>query len=85
MQIKFNGNVADIAMILVSAGRYALGRKTYVVEWTCEVISNNIHLLSEQDKKIMIRGIENTKNYGDECDKKCWLELLKKLKNEMKK
>lgn len=50
MQMKFNGNVADIAMILVSAGRYALGRKTYVVEWTCEVINNNIHLLSEQDK-----------------------------------
>lgn len=45
MQIKFNGEAEDISMILVSAERYALGRRTYIVGWTCEIIKKNIHLL----------------------------------------
>ena len=31
MQVKINGNKDDLSMILVSAERYALGRKTYIV------------------------------------------------------
>lgn len=85
MQIKFNGELEDISMMLVSAERYALERRTYIVQWTCEIISDNMHLLSEKDKQVMIRDIEQTINYGDECDKKCWLGLLKKLKSEIEK
>lgn len=83
MQIKFNGNIEDISMILVSAERYALGRQTYIVQWTCEIITKNLHLLTEKDKQVMIRDIENPISYGDECDKICWLKLLEILKKSL--
>lgn len=85
MQIKFNGELEDISMTLVSAERYALGRRTYIVQWTCEIISKNMNLLLGKDKRVMIGDIEQATDYGDECDKECWLRLVKKLKNEMKK
>lgn len=82
MQIKINGNKDDLSMILVSAERYALGRKTYIVQWTCEFIKNNIHLLSNKDKQVMIRDIENPISYGDDCDEKEWKKLLEVLKEK---
>lgn len=83
MQINFNGEAEDISMILVSAERYALGRRTYVVQWVCEIINKNMHLLSEKDKKVMIRDIEQAYSYGDECDKQEWMKLLQKLRKEI--
>lgn len=84
MQIKFNGEAEEMSMILVSAARYALGRRTYIVQWTCEIIDENMHLLSEKDKKVMIRDIEQAYSYGDECDKQMWMLLLEKLRKENK-
>lgn len=81
MQIKLNGKIEDISAMIVGAERYALGRRTYIVQWTCEFIKNNLHLLTEKDKRVMIRDIENPISYGDECDKAEWLNLLKILKN----
>lgn len=78
--IKFKGSQADLSMLLVSAQRYALGRKTYIVSWTCDVIKNNLNILTEADKKVMIRDIESAINYGDSCDERDWKELLKVLK-----
>lgn len=80
MQIKFKGEAEDMSMILVSAERYALGRMTYIVQWTCEIIKNNLHLLTLKDKQVMIRDIEQAYFYGDECDKQEWMKLLKILK-----
>ena len=40
-ELKINGNINDISAMLISAVRYALGRKTYIVNWTCEFILNN--------------------------------------------
>ena len=82
-KIKFNGEVIDMSMILVSAERYALGRRTYIVDWTCKIIKRNVHLLTEKDKLIMIRDIEGAYAYGDECDEKNWKNLLKFLKEEV--
>lgn len=83
MQIEFKGNKEDISMILVSAERYALGRRTYIVQWTCEFINNNMHLLTEKDRFVMIHDLENAISYGDDCDKQCWMLLLEKLKKEV--
>lgn len=83
MQIKFNGEAEDISMILVSAERYALGRRTYIVQWTCEIIKKNMHLLSGKDKAVMIRDIETAISYGDECDKQEWMNLLQMLRKEI--
>ena len=82
MLIDFNGKNEDISMVLVSAERYALGRRTYIVKWTCEVIRNNLHLLSQKDRQVMIRDIKEANNYGDTWDKKEWMELLRVLERE---
>lgn len=84
MQVKLNGKIEDISAMLVGAERYALGRRTYIVQWTCEFIKNNLHLITNKDKQVMIRDIENPISYGDECDKECWLQLLEILKKEEK-
>lgn len=83
MQIIFKGNTEDISAMLVSAERYALGRMTYIVQWTCEIITKNLHLLNKKDKQVIIRDIENAISYGDECDKICWLKLLEVLKKSL--
>lgn len=80
MQVKINGNKDDLSMILVSAERYALGRRTYIVNWTCEFIKNNIHLLSNKDRQVMIRDLESAAFYGDDCDEEDWKKLLEVLK-----
>ncbi len=80
MQVKINGNKDDLSMILVSAERYALGRRTYIVQWTCGFIENNLALLTEKDRQVMIRDLENPISYGDECDEKDWKRLLEVLK-----
>lgn len=73
-------NAMDLSMLLLSAERYALGRRTYIVKWTCEIISNNIDNLLDKDKQVMIKDIEMAKDYGDMCDKAQWFKLLEKLK-----
>lgn len=77
--IDVNGAREDMSAMMISAERYALGRRTYIVQWTCEFIGNNLHLLSEDHKKVMIKDIEDAWYYGDKCDEYCWKELLKKL------
>ncbi len=34
-EINFNGKIDDLSAMLVSAERYAMGRQTYIVKWTC--------------------------------------------------
>ena len=75
-----NGNKNDLSMILISAERYALGRRTYIVQWTCEFIENNLALLTDKDRQVMIRDLENPISYGDDCDEKDWKRLLAVLK-----
>ena len=83
MQVNLNGKIEDISAMIVGAERYALGRRTYMVQWTCEFIKNNLHLITNKDKQVIIRDIEHPISYGDECDKECWMQLLKILKMEV--
>ena len=83
IDIKINGKIEDISAMILCAERYALGRRTYIVDWTCEFIRNNLHLLTEKDKRVMIRDIKECIYYGDECDKKDWLNLLKILEENL--
>ena len=83
MQVNLNGKIEDISAMIVGAERYALGRRTYMVQWTSEFIKNNLHLITNKDKQVIIRDIEHPISYGDECDKECWMQLLKILKMEV--
>lgn len=83
MKVEINGEKEDLSAMLIGAERYALGRGTYIVYWTYEFISKNLHLLTEKDKKVMINDIKNAVSYGDDCDKKCWMNLLDNLEKEI--
>lgn len=76
-----NGKKTDLSAMLVSAVRYALGRQTYIVGWTCEFIKNNLHLLEYKDIVIMIEDIKECGYYGHDIDKLEWLKLLNVLEN----
>lgn len=82
-KIEFNGNIDDLSAMLVSAERYAMGRQTYMVKWTCDFISDNLHLLTEKDKSVIIRDIESSNGYGADFDKVEWLKLLNVLKESL--
>jgi len=83
--------------MLMSAVRYALGRRTYMVGMTCDYISTLIPKLSDQAISVMERDIrEQDKvttlndgtvidHLGDGCDRADWVKLLHKLQDEMAK
>ena len=77
--------ITDYEHMLISVLRYALGRRTYIVEMTMEYIEAEIPKLSEQCTKIMIGDIlqQEKYGYGDECDKADWMHLLAKLKENI--
>ena len=74
--------ISDYEHILISALRYALGRRTYIVELTCRYIERQLPMLSDRCKNLMIKDIESQSNYGDECDKQDWMRLLERLKEQ---
>ena len=82
-KIEFNGTIDDLSAMLVSAERYAMGRQTYMVKWTCDFISDNKHLLTEKDKSVIIRDIKSSSDYGADFDKSEWLKLLNVLKESL--
>ena len=74
--------ISDYEHMLISAMRYALGRRTYIVGMTTEYIENELPKLADQCKDVMIKDIESQRNYGDECDREDWMQLLEKLKEQ---
>ena len=75
--------ITDYEHMMISALRYAIGRRTYIVEITCNYVAKQIPNLSENCKKVMIHDIEHPlAGYGDVWDRKDWMELLKKLKGD---
>lgn len=85
MKFDINGNKEDVSAMLVSAERYALGRRTYIVKWTCDFIKNNMELLTNKDKNVIIKDIKGAKYWGDDIDEKEWKELYSVLIGEKKK
>lgn len=76
--------MTDYEHMIVSAMRYAIGRRTYIVKLTVNYIIAELPELSDYCKDIMIKDIESAISYGDDCDKQNWMKLLKELKDEMK-
>ena len=72
--------------MVISALRYALGRRTYITQETAEFIMENPNLIDDRVKAVMIRDIDEyfdrrrTWDYkDDECDYQTWIELHKYL------
>lgn len=74
--------------ILICAVRYALGRRSYIVNVVTQYVTFKIKTLSKECINIIIRDIEEEleryhkagQTLGMECDEKDWCELLRKLK-----
>ena len=67
--------------IVISAVRYALGKKTYMVVLTVNYILEEIEYdkLSDECLNIIRRDIKNAEDYGMECDRKQWIKLLNRI------
>lgn len=74
--------------ILICAVRYALGRRSYIVNVVCNHINRKRKELSEKCKAIIIRDIEEGfklyhrlgETLGDSFDEKTWKRLLVELR-----
>lgn len=73
--------------MIISALRYALGRRTYITQETAEFIMENPNLIDDRVKTVMIRDIDEyfdrrrTWDYkDDECDYQTWIALYDYLK-----
>lgn len=77
--------ISNYEHMLISAVRYALGRKTNIVGITVDYVIKEIPKLSARCKRLMLLDIENPLyGYGDDCDKRKWMQLLEELKGGTK-
>lgn len=65
---------------MIEAVKYGLGRKTYITSVIPGFIIANLDVITNEAKEKMIFKLENTEDYGYECDKRSWMELLNCLK-----
>lgn len=94
MKTKWNLNDEDYDELLICAVRYALGRRTYVVDDVCTMVRNNRKNISNNTLSVIIRDIidfgRNNNHeidldspaYGDECDLNDWMQTLSQLQIE---
>ena len=79
-------NHREIHCILISALRYVLGRMTYIVSDTADIIKEHLHEIPENTKTIMLRDIRHaidSNNYGMKCDLQTWNELYEVISKSM--
>lgn len=73
--------------ILICAFRYALGRRTYVVGSVVREIHRVWNSLSEGDRELLVREIQehrdNFGNLGHECDERDWMSVVDRHKAEI--
>ena len=79
MKIK---NIHDFQDIVISALRYALGRRTYITKSTANFIKEYPEIIDKRVKKVMLNDLEqyfnmrdNTYSIDDNCDYNTWLDL----------
>lgn len=53
----------DLRDIVISAFRYALGRKTYITLSTCDYIKEHKELIDKRVKDVLLRDLENLDMY----------------------
>jgi hypothetical protein len=68
----------DLALCLISSVRYALGRRTYIVSATCQLVKKYHKFLNARDVGVMMWDIirQEQMGYGDDCDREEWVRLL---------
>ena len=80
---EINNKNNNFETIVEAAVRYGLGRRTYITSVIPEFIISNLDILSKDVKFLIISDIKNQKDYGDNCDRRSWMDLLERLENDM--
>ena len=81
-----DSDVRDLKDMIISALRYALGRRTYITSETAEFIKRYPELIDERVKSVMLRDLEEyfqkreSFKFDDECDFNTWKGLYNWLK-----
>lgn len=83
----------DLKDIVISAFRYALGRKTYVTLSTCDYIKEHSNLIDKRVKQVLLNDLEQLDmyypdkgtDYNTFVDFKKWLEKLEVLSDDENK
>ena len=84
----FESMSKDYSLIVFSAFRYALGRRTYVVGVVCDYIKENIGMIESKHLPLLAAEIEDAEEYnmlGDPCDRKEWLNLKTFINDYLKR
>jgi len=61
--------------IILCAVRYALGRKTYIVSTVCRYVARLNKRLSEKERWLILKDIDECEDLGHEIDAKYWRDL----------
>ena len=75
----------EFQKLIIESVCYTLGRRSYVVEETNELVRKYLPKIDNNTLGILIRDIEleaDRDMLGTDFDKKMWLALLDTLKNE---
>ena len=75
--------MSDEEMIWLSAVRYALGRRTYIVQVTTQYLVKQIPRMSDSCIAAIRTEISRAESLGDQCDIDSW-GLLKQQLEEIK-
>lgn len=76
----------EIQTLIICSVRYALGRKTYIVDDITRMLIKNTSVMSDNTKELISRDIDKaieTNNIGMDMDKECWLNLKKSFLNPL--
>lgn len=87
MQIELD---ATLESMLVSAERYAMGRRTYIVQQTVDYLIPLLPHLSDWFLQTVLNDLESqikygTGSFGDACDYQDWARLWAKIGEEQKR
>lgn len=78
MEINVKINIVDLNTLLYCSFCYALGRQTYIVESTVNIILNHLDKLDVTNKFLMKHRIEvasEANHLGMDMDAEQWLKL----------
>lgn len=83
----------NLESMLISAERYALGRRTYIVSMTVDYLTMLLPKLSDWCITILLNDMQsefdraervgNTGNFGDDCDYRDWVKFRDALATEV--
>lgn len=74
----------DFGAMVISAVRYAFGRRTYITSWTVEYFTPLLPYLTSHTLWVLNEDFEKPLcGWGDECDEAVWRQFWQSIKDEI--